>query len=55
MRLGYAAVVMTDPVLALNAFATAPEKYDLIITDLTLPSMSRCTDYPHDRLLCQAH
>jgi CheY-like chemotaxis protein len=39
-KLGYEAETMVDPTEALKAFNAAPQKYDLIITDLTMPHMT---------------
>jgi CheY-like chemotaxis protein len=39
-KLGYQAEAVSDPVAALAAFRQAPGKFDLIITDLTMPRMS---------------
>jgi len=39
-RLGYKVDVRTSPVEALKAFRAQPEKYDLVITDKTMPDMT---------------
>ncbi len=39
-RLGYRATVKTDPLEALDAFRSAPESFDLVITDMTMPHMT---------------
>ena len=39
-RLGYAATVKTDSVEALELFKNNPEKFDLVITDQTMPNMT---------------
>lgn len=39
-RLGYEASVRTSSVEALNAFKAEPDKYDLIITDQTMPHLT---------------
>ena len=39
-KLGYEADAMTKPSEALDVLRATPEKYDLIITDLTMPGMS---------------
>jgi PAS domain S-box-containing protein len=39
-KLGYVAETMSEPVEALAAFRAAPENYELIITDLTMPKMT---------------
>ena len=38
--LGYDVQIRTSPVEALEAFQTNPEKFDLVITDLTMPQMT---------------
>ena len=38
-QLNYQIDVHTDPVLALRAFQENPEKYELVMTDLTMPGM----------------
>jgi CheY-like chemotaxis protein/two-component sensor histidine kinase len=40
VKLGFTPETISDPVEALAAFRLAPEKYDLIITDLTMPRMT---------------
>lgn len=40
MRLGYQAVVSTNSVEALEIFRAAPQKFDLVITDYTMPVMT---------------
>jgi len=37
---GYAVVAETDPVRALERFRSQPDFFDLVITDLEMPSMS---------------
>ncbi len=39
-RLGYSATRFTDPVAAAHEIRTHPERYDLVITDMTMPRMS---------------
>jgi PAS domain S-box-containing protein len=39
-RLGYTVIARTDPVEALTLFKTAPDKFDLVITDMTMPGMT---------------
>lgn len=39
-KLGYEPEIKTDPLDALNTLQATPEKYELIITDLTMPGMS---------------
>lgn len=39
-RLGYAVTRFTDPEAAIAAFRAAPEKFDLVITDQTMPRMT---------------
>lgn len=39
-RLGYRVTATTDPAEALNIFASDPSRFDLVITDQTMPSMS---------------
>lgn len=39
-KLGYNVVALTDSEEALNLFAVNPNKYDLVITDLTMPKMT---------------
>jgi CheY-like chemotaxis protein len=39
-RLGYQVDVRTSPVEALEAFRVHPSRYDLVITDLTMPQMT---------------
>lgn len=39
-RLGYHVAARTSSVEALEAFQTQPEKFDLVITDLTMPNMT---------------
>ncbi len=38
-RLGYTVEIQTDPVKALDLFLSSPDRYDLIITDMTMPNM----------------
>ena len=38
--LGYTVTDETDPLQALKLFASTPESYDLIITDMTMPKMN---------------
>ncbi len=38
--LGYTVAVFTDPLRALKAFRDAPESFDLVITDQTMPTMA---------------
>jgi len=39
-HLGYEAVVRTSSVEALEAFTAQPERFDLVITDITMPNMT---------------
>jgi CheY-like chemotaxis protein len=39
-QLGYGVTEVSDPEKALEIFRAAPEKFDLIITDMTMPGMS---------------
>jgi PAS domain S-box-containing protein len=39
-RLGYETVVRTNPVEALNLFTSDPDRFDLVLTDMTMPQMS---------------
>lgn len=39
-RLGYRVDSRTSPFEALEAFKAEPDKYDMIITDMTMPDMS---------------
>lgn len=39
-RMGYDAVSLTEPEMALDAVHTAPDRYDLIITDMTMPGFT---------------
>jgi PAS domain S-box-containing protein len=39
-RLGYTVTVRTSSVEALEAFRTAPDRFDLVITDQTMPNMT---------------
>jgi len=39
-RLGYKVESTTSPIEALNLFRSQPEKFDLLITDLTMPKMT---------------
>ena len=39
-RLGYRVTAFTDAVAAVTAFRDRPEAYDLVVTDLTMPSLS---------------
>jgi CheY-like chemotaxis protein len=39
-RLGYRVTAETDPIAALAALRAAPETFDLLLTDLTMPAMS---------------
>ena len=39
-RLGYHVTVRTNSVETLEAFRAAPEKFDLVITDTTMPNMT---------------
>jgi two-component system cell cycle sensor histidine kinase/response regulator CckA len=38
--LGYKVVSKTDGISALETFREQPEKYDLVITDMTMPNMT---------------
>jgi two-component system, cell cycle sensor histidine kinase and response regulator CckA len=38
--LGYRVTAETDPIAALAALRAAPETFDLLLTDLTMPAMS---------------
>jgi CheY-like chemotaxis protein len=39
-RLGYEVVGYSDPRAALQAFRAAPDRFDAIVTDLSMPAMS---------------
>jgi DNA-binding NtrC family response regulator len=39
-RLGYSVTGLTDPEEALQAFKDAPDSFDLVITDQTMPAMT---------------
>jgi CheY-like chemotaxis protein len=39
-RLGYRVTAITDPIDALNRFQTAPQAFDLLVTDQTMPHMT---------------
>jgi CheY-like chemotaxis protein len=39
-RLGYASTTMSDPTEALKLFGQQPMRYDLVITDMTMPKMT---------------
>jgi PAS domain S-box-containing protein len=39
-RLGYRVTVETDPLRALTMFQSGPERFDLLLTDLTMPGMN---------------
>lgn len=39
-RLGYKVIARTDPLVALQLFRSAPEQFDLIITDQAMPHMN---------------
>jgi PAS domain S-box-containing protein len=39
-RLGYTVEVRTSPIESLEAFKAQPEKFDLVITDMTMPKMT---------------
>jgi CheY-like chemotaxis protein len=39
-RLGYSVAAETDPLKALDRFKSAPDLFDLVITDMTMPQMS---------------
>ncbi|MCP5049302.1 MAG: response regulator [bacterium] len=39
-RLGYRVTCKTNPVEALEAFCSEPDRFDLVITDLTMPQMT---------------
>ena len=39
-QLGYRTTVFTDPLEALEAFRQQPERFDLVMTDLSMPRMS---------------
>jgi two-component system cell cycle sensor histidine kinase/response regulator CckA len=39
-RLGYKVEVRTSPIESLEAFKAQPEKFDLVITDMTMPKMT---------------
>ncbi len=40
VRLGYSVTERTGSIEALEAFRTAPDKFDLVITDMTMPNMT---------------
>jgi CheY-like chemotaxis protein len=42
-RLGYTAVAVTSPLMALSLFRSDPSGFDLIISDMTMPEMSGYT------------
>jgi CheY-like chemotaxis protein len=46
-KLNYVVTVRTSSIEALQAFRTHPEKYDLVVTDMTMPNMTG------DRLACE--
>jgi len=39
-HLGYTVVTRTSPIEALEAFKAMPDKFDLVITDMTMPKMT---------------
>jgi CheY-like chemotaxis protein len=39
-RLGYHVTARTSSIEALEAFRAAPDKFDLVITDMTMPNMT---------------
>ena len=39
-HLGYAVETRTSPIEALEAFRANPQKFDLVITDMTMPNMT---------------
>jgi CheY-like chemotaxis protein len=39
-RLGYEVVAQTSPVQALEVFRSDPKRFDLVVTDLTMPRMT---------------
>jgi CheY-like chemotaxis protein len=39
-QLGYKVITRTDPLVALQLFSSAPEQFDLIITDQAMPHMT---------------
>ena len=39
-RLGYAIDAFTEPEAALSAFAESPDRYDAVVTDLSMPTMT---------------
>ncbi|MCG8635524.1 MAG: response regulator [Desulfobacterales bacterium] len=39
-KLGYQVRISNDPVQALDIFRTAPDRFDLLITDMTMPGMT---------------
>jgi CheY-like chemotaxis protein len=39
-RLGYAVEIRTNPVEALDLFRSEPDRFDLIITDMTMPGLT---------------
>ena len=39
-QFGYKVIARTDPLVALQLFSSAPEQFDLIITDLAMPHMN---------------
>ncbi len=39
-KLGYRATALTDPAEALKTFSSDPSRFDLVITDQSMPSMS---------------
>jgi len=40
VRLGYRVVTKTDPIEAFETFRDKPDRFDLVITDMTMPDMT---------------
>ena len=40
VRLGYRVVTNTDPIEAFETFRDKPDRFDLVITDMTMPDMT---------------
>jgi CheY-like chemotaxis protein len=39
-QIGYTTTMFVEPLVALAAFTAAPQKYDAIVTDLTMPDLT---------------
>ena len=44
-KLGYTVEIYTDSQKALNAFRNSPERFDLVITDQTMPRLTKAKPY----------